>query len=147
MTPETSLIVLETLSDYQRYEIVPPPGALRDAYDAASRSAAAAKSAQSARHLSRLVERYREVQAWWDKDFPKGKPAPQLMAPADRSAAACRRCSRVRGRRRPPPRSDACAGAWPGRRRRCRRRASRSQTRRRRAGARDDARRERTSSA
>lgn len=80
VTPETSLIVLETLQDYQRYEIRPPRGPLRDAYDAAARTSAASKSAQSARHLEGLVERYRQVQAWWDKDFPKDKPAPQVIA-------------------------------------------------------------------
>ena len=80
VTPETSLIVLESLQDYQRYEIRPPRGALRDAYDAAARTSAASRSAQAARHLEGLVERYRQVQAWWDKDFPKGKPAPQLIA-------------------------------------------------------------------
>jgi len=80
VTPETSLIVLETLQDYQRYEIQPPRGPLRDAYDAAARTTAAIRSAQAARHLEGLVERYRQVQAWWDKDFPKDKPAPQVIA-------------------------------------------------------------------
>jgi len=88
VTPETSLIVLETLEDYRRYELQPPPGPLRDAYDAAARSAAAGKAAQSARHLESLVQRWREVQAWWDKDFPKDRAAPQLIAPAKAVGAA-----------------------------------------------------------
>jgi hypothetical protein len=90
VTPETSLIVLETLQDYQRYEIQPPRGPLRDAYDAAARTAAASKAAQATRHLEALVVRWREVQAWWDKDFPKDKPQAQLTAPVNavRSSAA-----------------------------------------------------------
>ena len=82
VTPETSLIVLETLDDYGRYEIQPPRGPLRDAYDAAARTAAASKATQATRHLETLVERWRQVQAWWDKDFPKDRQVPQPVAPA-----------------------------------------------------------------
>ncbi|MFL6677605.1 MAG: hypothetical protein ACJ8IK_04630, partial [Burkholderiaceae bacterium] len=82
VTPETSLIVLETLEDYQRYEIPPPRGPLRDAWDAAARTSAASKATESARHLESLVQRYREVQAWWDRDFPKTRAAPQRIAPS-----------------------------------------------------------------
>lgn len=90
VTPETSLIVLETLADYQRYELPPPPGPLRDAYDAALRGAAAGRAAQSVRHLESLVRRWQAVQAWWDKDFPKDKPAPQQIAAANAPGAAPR---------------------------------------------------------
>ena len=71
VTPETSLIVLETLADYQRYGLAPPPGPLRDAYDKSQRASASAKAARSREHLQSLAERWRAVQAWWDKDFPK----------------------------------------------------------------------------
>ena len=83
VTPETSLIVLETLDDYVRYELLPPPGALREAYEGRQHAQAADKAAQARRHLESLVERYRAVQAWWDKDFPKDRPAAQdaLTAP------------------------------------------------------------------
>lgn len=73
VTPETSLIVLETLADYQRYGLTPPPGPLRDAYDKGQRATASAKAAQSRVHLNSLIERWRVVQAWWDKDFPKDR--------------------------------------------------------------------------
>ena len=71
------MIVLETLADYQRYELLPPPGPLRDAYDNGLRAVASAKAARSAQHLVSLVERHRAVQAWWDTDFPKDRPALQ----------------------------------------------------------------------
>jgi hypothetical protein len=71
VTPETSLIVLETLADYQRYELMPPPGPLRDAYNDGLRMQAGQQARQSERHMTSLIERYRAVQAWWDKDFPK----------------------------------------------------------------------------
>ena len=84
VTPETSLIVLETLDDYLRYDLQPPRGALRDAYDARQRSKAAEKAAQARQHLDGLVARYRDLEAWWDKDFAKDsapvvKPEAALM--------------------------------------------------------------------
>ena len=71
VTPETSLIVLETLDDYLRYDLQPPRGPLRDAWDARQHSMAAEKAARARQHLDELVVRYAALQAWWDKDFPK----------------------------------------------------------------------------
>lgn len=90
VTPETSLIVLETLEDYQRYDLVPPPGPLREAWDNAQRAASTARAARSAQHLSALVERWRAVQAWWDRDFPKDKVAPQQIAQAQLGGSVAR---------------------------------------------------------
>ena len=106
VTPETSLIVLETLADYQRYELVPPPGLLRDAYNDGQRALAADKSAKKAQHLQSLVERYRAVQAWWDKDFPKDRAVARPDAEAQlvgslRAGQAAR--ERAPARDVPPP--------------------------------------------
>jgi len=159
VTPETSLIVLETLADYQRYELLPPPGSLRDAYDDGLRAAASAKAARSAQHLASLVERYRAVQAWWDTDFPKDMPAPQdaLTAPVARIvgsnvarnaarematppmpsvampvpmiAAAAAPAAPAQRWARPPRRSGCCS-AWPSWRPTSRRRGATSASRR-----------------
>jgi len=122
VTPETSLIVLETLEDYQRYELQPPPGPLRDAYDAAVRATAATQAAQSARHLESLVERYRAVQAWWDKDFPKDRAAPQPVAPpmlVGSAAPALAQVAAAPAMAPPPaPVARAAADMAPGRERR-----------------------------
>ena len=104
VTPETSLIVLEALADYQRYEIVPPAGALRDGYNAALRTTASARAAQSARHLSQLVDRYREVQAWWDKDFPKDAPPQAVAASQQVTSATNAPAEAMRSLAAPPPR-------------------------------------------
>ena len=85
VTPETSLIVLETLADYQRYGLTPPRGPLRDAYDERLRATVSAKAAQSKQHLDSLVERWWAVQAWWDKDFPKD-PAPVMKDSVSQAA-------------------------------------------------------------
>ena len=75
VTPETSLLVLETLDDYEKYEIVPPAGPLRQAFEAHKRSNDKARAERSATQLARLVRRFEDIQAWWDKDFPKDAPA------------------------------------------------------------------------
>ncbi len=108
VTPETSLIVLETLADYQRYELVPPPGPLRDAYNDGQRTMVAAKAARGAQHLQSLVERYRAVQAWWDKDFPKDSAAVPRDAEAQvsesmRTGAVARERAPARIIPAPPP--------------------------------------------
>ena len=113
VTPETSLIVLEALSDYQRYGIVPPAGPLRDAYDANERSQAAAKVAESSRHLATLVERYREWQAWWDKDFPKDAPQQVTLARTEGTDAAARASNALRERVAPAGSPPAPAPAPP----------------------------------
>ena len=120
VTPETSLIVLETLEDYQRYELVPPPGPLREAYDNAQRVASTAKAARSAQHLSALVERWRAVQAWWDKDFPKDKVAPQQIAQAQLAGSVARMAAApmvAAPATSPPPAPMAAADAAPARER------------------------------
>jgi tetratricopeptide (TPR) repeat protein len=121
VTPETSLIVLEALGDYQRYEIVPPAGPLRDAYNANLRSQAATKASQSASHLASLVGRYAELQAWWDKDFPKDAPQqvsqPQMqVAPAQAVTAAAYAASSMGSaapRSLPPPHRNMAPAPAP----------------------------------
>ena len=101
VTPETSLIVLETLADYQRYGLTPPRGPLRDAYDERLRATASAKAAQSRQHLNSLVERWRAVQAWWDKDFPKD-PAPVMKDSVSQAAGPGAPAAQMRMMAAPP---------------------------------------------
>ncbi len=73
-SPETSLLVLETLDDYVRYDIVPPP-ALREAFQARRRDVAAEETAQAASHLDEVVAAFEEKRAWWGTTFA-GRPKP-----------------------------------------------------------------------
>lgn len=87
VTPETSLLVLETLDDYVRYDIL-PPAPLREAFLAQRRALAADEAGQARAHLEQVVAAFEEKQAWWATDF-RGK-APKLSAqdvPAPGSAA------------------------------------------------------------
>ncbi|WP_338848319.1 VIT domain-containing protein [Massilia sp. W12] len=74
---ETSLLVLERLEDYLRYEIDGPPE-LQAALAKLRETARHAKQTQQQAHLQTVLQRFKEKQAWWQKDFPKGdKPAPE----------------------------------------------------------------------
>jgi hypothetical protein len=73
-TSETSLLVLETLDDYVRYDIVPPP-ALREAFQARRRDLAAEKAAATRGHLDTVVADFEEKRAWWRTTFV-GRPKP-----------------------------------------------------------------------
>lgn len=73
VTPETSLIVLDRVEDYVRYEITPPPELLKD-YE--QRRAAQATQARTAtrNHLDQLAEQWKAREKWWATKYPKGAP-------------------------------------------------------------------------
>ncbi|WP_304362109.1 VIT domain-containing protein, partial [Collimonas fungivorans] len=74
-TRETSLIVLERLDDYVRYDVAPP-----EEYQVAFKQLKALRESdiRQARdkHLETVIEQFQRKAAWWEKDFPKGA-APQ----------------------------------------------------------------------
>lgn len=75
---ESSLIVLETVEDYVRYDIEPPAALLPEWATAKQlREAAKGKTRQS--QLDGLAKRYEERATWWRTAFPKGKaPTPKI---------------------------------------------------------------------
>jgi tetratricopeptide (TPR) repeat protein len=79
VTRETSLIILETLEDYVRYDIAPPEP-LRAAWDRqrGQRWRAAESSRQG--RIERVVALFREYVAWWEKDFAPAPEKPPLKA-------------------------------------------------------------------
>lgn len=81
LTSGSSLIVLDNLVDYVRYEIMPPPS-MRQAYEAALARQLGQRQQSRSMHLDRLARRYEERISWWEREFPKdGKPVPK-RAPA-----------------------------------------------------------------
>ncbi len=101
VTPETSLIVLETLADYQRYDLLPPPGPLRDAWNAGLRARPPRRRRNRRSTWRRWSSAGARCRPWWDKDFPKDKPA-VMMDSVSQAAGAGRRSARDAqdGRRR-----------------------------------------------
>ena len=79
-TRETSLIVLERVEDYARYEI-DPPRELAEAYGRLRASANRVVAADRQSHLERIVKLLEEKQAWWNREYPKGeRPKAKLEA-------------------------------------------------------------------
>lgn len=74
----TSLLVLETLEDYLRYDIA-PPAELRQAWEAARSSRLKDREASRNRHQEDVVAAYQERLRWWGTTF---SPAPIETLPA-----------------------------------------------------------------
>jgi Ca-activated chloride channel homolog len=70
-TRETSLIVLERVEDYARYEI-DPPRELAEAYGRLRANANRVVAADRQSHLERIVKLLEEKQSWWNREYPKG---------------------------------------------------------------------------
>jgi tetratricopeptide (TPR) repeat protein len=77
VTRETSLIVLDQVEDYVRYEIAPSE-AMRAEYERLLALKTAEDRAEHKHHIDEVVGKFESKQAWWEKSFPKGdipKPA------------------------------------------------------------------------
>lgn len=91
VTPDTSLIILESVEDYARYDITPPPE-LRDAWAELVQAQRRGKQDERAARLERVRAQFQQYVEWWKKDFPKGAP-PQPKkeeAPTRAGSAASR---------------------------------------------------------
>jgi len=80
LSSETSLIVLDSLADYVRYEIVPPTAAMRAAYQQQLAQRRAERNRDRETQLDDLVRRFGARQAWWARTFPQ-QPAQVAVAP------------------------------------------------------------------
>ncbi|TXT36300.1 MAG: hypothetical protein FD135_4392 [Comamonadaceae bacterium] len=77
VTRATSLIVLDRVEDYVRYDIA-PPAELRTDFDLLRGNQRQQLAKDKATHLEDVVRRFKERQDWWDTDFPKGDiPSPK----------------------------------------------------------------------
>lgn len=78
-TRETSLLVLDRLDDYVRYDVAAPQE-LAAAVDALKMAAGKQKQQQKQKHMENVVTLFQRKIEWWNKDFPKGDPV--KIAPA-----------------------------------------------------------------
>ncbi|WP_457442619.1 VIT domain-containing protein [Roseateles sp. P5_E4] len=88
LSAETSLIVLDELADYVRYEIVPPTATMRAAYRQSLAQRGATRQADRERHIDSLVQRFKQRQAWWAQEFPRGPVETPPVAVAETRPAA-----------------------------------------------------------
>ncbi|HEU0152527.1 MAG TPA: VIT domain-containing protein [Arenimonas sp.] len=77
-TAETSLIVLESLADYVRYDITPPAG-MREAFLAARRETAESEATLRREHLEDVLQAFEARSRWWATDF-RGRRADKVDA-------------------------------------------------------------------
>ncbi len=79
ITQNTSLIVLENISDYIAYDIV-PPAELRAEYDIIVKQQRQAQLAQQKNNWNNVDSYFNELFAWWKKDIHYVKPKPIPIA-------------------------------------------------------------------
>jgi hypothetical protein len=117
VTRDTSLIVLERVEDYARYEITPPPE-LAGEYARLSTAALQRRTADRTAHLENIVRRFQDKITWWNRDFPQGdKPAPQqALKPAESVSGLMRDRPDSNVRNQSPPPAAAPIEAQPARR-------------------------------
>jgi len=73
VSADTSLLVLENVDDYVRYDIAPPP-ALREAVARAQTQHRQEQDAQRTQRIDRVAADFAQRVAWWQRSFPKGAP-------------------------------------------------------------------------
>ncbi len=72
-TGETSLIVLDTLEDYLRYDLTPPAEEM-DAFTALKQARMTTQRSERLSHRDNVMAMFNEKVAWWAKTYPKNTP-------------------------------------------------------------------------
>ncbi|KRA74617.1 hypothetical protein ASD78_13770 [Lysobacter sp. Root667] len=73
VTPETSLLVLEAVSDYLEHDIL-PPAELRAEFDRLKSTQVAQRDEARRSHLDEIAAQFEGTVQWWQKTWPKGRP-------------------------------------------------------------------------
>lgn len=72
VTAETSLIVLDDIADYVRYDIAPPDRL--DEFNRLKAAQAAELAGARKANLDRVADMYKQRLDWWQRDWPKNAP-------------------------------------------------------------------------
>lgn len=87
VTAETSLIVLDDIADYVRYDIAPPDRL--DEFNRLKTQQAAELAGARKANLDRVADMYQQRLDWWQRDWPKNAPPKQAddlkLSRADRA--------------------------------------------------------------
>jgi tetratricopeptide (TPR) repeat protein len=86
ISDETSLLALERMEDFLRYDVMPPWRDMRAEFMARRRPSPLDPQANKAQ-VEDLVRRFDELASWWGRDFPKGEKPKPKPEPGDRSTA------------------------------------------------------------
>jgi len=109
-TRETSLIVLDRVEDYVRFEIA-PPAELTAEYERQLAAVRQKRGGERQSQLERVVKLFLDKQAWWSREFPKDDRPAAIAKDAD--DARRKDGAAAKAMARPAPSSPARAGA-PG---------------------------------
>ena len=106
VTRETSLIVLDRLEDYVRFEIEPPAELTAD-YQRQLSIARQRRTTDRQSQLERVVKLFEQKGAWWARNFPKDdRPPAQAIA---KPAMAPRAAPMAKSAASPPPPAPVAA--------------------------------------
>jgi Ca-activated chloride channel family protein len=70
-TRETSLLVLDTIEDYVKYDVTPPAN-LQAAFTKLKTENTSTQQLTRQKHIDHLVIEFEKKVAWWEKTYPKG---------------------------------------------------------------------------
>ena len=87
VSPQTSLLVLDDVADYVRYDIVPPPS-LQAAYQRLLQQQQQQQNASREQQVEQVAQQWQEFGKWWQTDFPKGTPKQTVAADKPNMAVA-----------------------------------------------------------
>lgn len=112
VTPGTSLLVLEDVTDYVRYDI-PAPADLREQVAQLRKLQRDEREQSRDAHLDRVADLFAERVRWWERKFPKDAPPRQQHEEVAVAAAAHAEADSAARRRSeaPPPSPPAPAMA------------------------------------
>ena len=111
LTAETSLIVLDDVVDYVKYDIVPPTS-LRARFDELKSAAVAVERNQTNAHLDQIAAEYKDKIEWWKRDFPKTSEI-HILAKKDEGPAQAQASAMNATRQAPMPAMTAAAPPPP----------------------------------
>ncbi len=80
VTPNTSLIVLETVADYVKYKIT-PPGELLQEYKALVKQRKQEQEEAWGNYLAAARERMQELKVWWNTSYPLKRTTAKFTVP------------------------------------------------------------------
>lgn len=111
LTAETSLIVLDDVVDYVKYDIVPPTS-LRARFDQLKSASLSIEHEQTNAHLDQIAAEYKDKIEWWKRDFPKTSEV-HMLAKKDKGPAEAQTRAMDLARPAPMPAMASPASASP----------------------------------
>lgn len=79
VSSRTSLMVLERLEDYLRFDVMPADPQWREQFKQRASDKAAREATEQSQHFADMLQKFENRTAWWRKTFPKGTKAKESL--------------------------------------------------------------------